>query len=105
MTQAQLYALLTSTGISFRYSSSTSTNAVMPYGTYRYKMDADLKADNKNYYKRGRWDIGLYTKDKSPATEKLLEDVLDGAKIPYAKFEYEPTTETPFFQFVYEITV
>lgn len=49
-----------------------------------YVDDTDnFKADNKVYLKRQNIIVELYTANKSPATEQLIETALDNAGIPW----------------------
>ena len=58
-----------------------------PFICYLLPESDNFSADGKVYLKVSVVNIELYTDEKSPATEQLLEDVLDAHEIFYDKSE------------------
>ena len=76
----------------------------MPYICIVELNSDNFGADNKVYFKRKNVDIELYTEYKDPATEELLEGVLDGAGIFYESADTYIEDEK-CFERVYSIEV
>ena len=58
-----------------------------PFICYLLPESDNFSADGKVYLKVSVVNIELYTDEKSPATEQLLEDILDAHEIFYDKSE------------------
>lgn len=103
MTEAELYALLISSGLPFAYHHYNKPPA-LPYGIYIITGSNNFAADGKVYHKINQCQVELYTNIKDPATEKALEDVLDGAGIFYNKTETYIESEK-MYQNLYELEI
>lgn len=49
----------------------------LPYIVFTYPQNNDFRADNVNYVEITQMEVGLYCKNKSIATEKMVERVLN----------------------------
>ena len=58
-----------------------------PFICYLLPESDNFSADGKVYLKVSVANIELYTDEKSPATEQMLEDILDAHEIFYEKSE------------------
>ena len=101
MTQAELYQGLQATGLTVVYREFT-TPPDPPYLIYLFSYSSDLMADGQNYLEIDNYQIELYTKNKDPATERLVQNKLKELGLPYSKTETFLQSEG-LFQLVYEI--
>lgn len=76
----------------------------LPFVCYYVESSDNILADNKVYQTRQDVVIELYTVNKDPDSEELLESVLDANDIPWEKFEEYIDTEN-CYQISYEITI
>ncbi len=84
----EIIRILKESGISFAYdhfAEGESPNP--PFICYLLPESDNFSADGKVYLKISVVHIELYTDEKSPATEQILEDVLDAHEIFYEKSE------------------
>ena len=106
MTQAQLYTALKSLGmpVAYREFIDTPENPAppLPFITYQFANDGDLKADNQNYLAISNFQVELYTAVKDPTREKLVQDKLKEMRLPYSKLEEWIDTEK-MLQVIYQI--
>lgn len=80
--------LLKATGLPFAYHHFSEGHApAPPYVLYLEYGSDNFSADGRVYAHISEFHIELYTDLKSPDTEKLLEDALDGAGVFYEKDE------------------
>lgn len=101
MKQTDFFIELKSLGLPVAYSHFNDLKPP-PYITYQFAYDADMKADNQNYFALGNYQVELYTAKKDLATERLLENKLGDLELPYTKTEFWIDDEK-LFQIVYEI--
>jgi hypothetical protein len=103
MTITELNQALKTIGLPVAYHHFTTPPAP-PYLVYLFNSSADMIADNQNYHEISNYQLELYTKNKSPATEKQVEDKLKELELPYTKTETFIESEG-FFQALYLIQV
>lgn len=101
MTQTELYQALKSLGMPVAYGEFTSPQTP-PFITYQYAYSGDMIADNQNYVEAGYFQVELYTAEKEPAVEKLVEDKLKELRLPYSKIETWLDSEN-LRQAIYEV--
>ena len=58
-----------------------------PYTACRYVESNNFDADNKAYFKKGQFNVELYTKVKDPALEQQFEQIFEDGEQPYKKYE------------------
>lgn len=91
MSLAELYTLLNSiTGfadkVAYRQFEEDAAPA-LPFIVYYEESTDNFKADNKVYQKRRNIVVELYTQEKDPNSEELVEKLLDDNSIPWDKIE------------------
>jgi len=86
MTQAELFTLLKTTGLSVTYHHWDKPPA-LPYVVYLFTDSDNFGADNKVYKKINNYQVELYSDKKDLASEALIEAALDSADIYYEKSE------------------
>ena len=101
MDEATLYQLLRTTGLPVAYHHFTSP-PTPPYVVYLFSYSSNFGADNKVYNALKNFQVELYTTKKDPASEKLIEDALNGADAYWEKTEMFIDTEG-LYQVLYEI--
>lgn len=103
MTNQELKDLLETSGIKFAYH-HWEKPPKMPYGVFFDPYTENFAADNIAYVTIRHFIIELYVRQRDPAIENRLEDVLTGADIYWDK---DATYIDPerFFQISYEIEV
>lgn len=101
MTLEEICQALKSIGLPVVYRGFT-TPPDPPYLIYLFSYSSDLMADGQNYLEIDNYQIELYTKNKDPATEKLVENKLKELGLPYSKTETFVQSEG-LFQLVYDI--
>lgn len=74
----------------------------LPYIVYLFTDSANFGADNKVYHSIGNYDIELYSNEKDPASEALIEAALTANDIFYEKSEAWIQSEE-MYQVVYSI--
>ena len=84
----EIIRILKESGIPFAYDHfAEGESPDPPFICYLLPESDNFSADGKVYLKVSVANIELYTDEKSPATEQLLEDVLDAHEIFYEKSE------------------
>ena len=84
----EIIRILKESGIPFAYDHfAEGESPDPPFICYLLSESDNFSADGKVYLKVSVVHIELYTDEKSPATEQLLEDVLDTQDIFYEKSE------------------
>lgn len=84
----EIIRILKESGIPFAYDHfAEGESPDPPFICYLLPESDNFSADGKVYLKVSVVNIELYTDEKSPATEQLLEDVLDAHEIFYEKSE------------------
>lgn len=84
----EIIRILKESGIPFVYDHfAEGESPDPPFICYLLPESDNFSADGKVYLKVSVVHIELYTDEKSPATEQLLEDVLDAQDIFYEKSE------------------
>jgi hypothetical protein len=73
-----------------------------PFIVYLFAYSSNFGADNKVYQKAPTYQVELYTEIKDPASEKLIEDLLDENDIYWEKTETYIESEG-LYQVLYEI--
>ena len=101
MDEATLFALLKTTGLPVAYHHFTSPPSP-PYVVYLFSYSSNFGADNKVYDAAKNFQVELYTKTKDLASEKLIEDALNGADVYWEKTETYIDSEG-LYQVLYEI--
>jgi len=82
MTLAELYTVLSGTGLPVAYLAFSADNPPeLPFIVYQETGSHNLGADNKVWHSATRIQIDLLSRTKSRATEQLLEDALNDAGI------------------------
>ena len=82
----QIAAMLTETGIPFAYDHfAEGESPEPPFLCYLLPKSDNFAADGRVYFKVDVLHIELYTDEKSPETERIVEDVLDAHGIFYNK--------------------
>lgn len=79
MTYQEIFEALEETRMPVTYESWSSPDAIpaLPYIVFTYPESDDLYADNTNYGQIVQLDVRLYTKRKSIADERMVENVLN----------------------------
>ena len=101
MDEATLFALLKTTNLPVAYHHFTSPPSP-PYVVYLFSYSSNFGADNKVYDAEKNFQVELYTKTKDLASEKLIEDALNGADVYWEKTETYIESEG-LYQVLYEI--
>ena len=101
MDEATLFQLLKTTGLPVAYHHFTSPPSP-PYMVYLFSYNTNFGADNKVYDAAKNFQVELYTKTKDLASEKLIEDALNGADVYWEKTETYIESEG-LYQVLYEI--
>ena len=101
MDEAALFALLKTTNLPVAYHHFTSP-PTPPYMVYLFSYNTNFGADNKVYDAAKNFQVELYTKTKDLASEKLIEDALNGADVYWEKTETYIESEG-LYQVLYEI--
>ena len=84
----EIIRILKESGIPFAYDHfAEGESPDPPFICYLLPESDNFSADDKVYLKVSVVNIELYTDEKSPATEQLLEDILDAHEIFYEKSE------------------
>lgn len=76
----------------------------LPYITYLETDSDNMAADNSVYHKNTNVDVEMYTVDKSPETEDLVEEALNSADLYWEKTEDYLESEA-CYMIVYSITI
>lgn len=80
--------ILTGTGIPFAYDHfAEGESPAPPFCIYRYPESDNFGADNRVWSKAAVCYIELYTDQKEPETEEIIEEALDDAGIYWDKSE------------------
>lgn len=87
MTYEEIYTALQSTGlpVTYEYWESPENIPPLPYIVFTYPGNNDLMADDTNYAEIVRLQVGLYTRRKSIAVERNVEQVLNSKLGPFFK--------------------
>ena len=101
MDEAALFALLKTTNLPVAYHHFTSPPSP-PYVVYLFAYNTNFGADNKVYSGAKNFQVELYAKAKDLASEKLIEDALNGADVYWEKTETYIESEG-LYQVLYEI--
>lgn len=105
MTQDELRTLMKSAGLPTVYHSWPDGEAPsLPYIVFLAARSGNVFADNTVYLAVMQYQVELYTAEKDPDSEKLVENVLQSACIPWEKSEFFIESEG-FFEILYEIEV
>lgn len=108
MQETVLFNILKSTGLPVVYhhfeASENNPPPKPPYIVYLFAYSDNFAADNCVYSKANNYQVELYTIKKEPATEKLVEDAMDGAEIFWDKSETYIESEK-LYQVLYEIQI
>lgn len=108
MTLKALYTLLTSiTGFANKVAYRAFPEGAapeLPFIVYYVENSDNFLADGKVYLQKNEVVIELYTQNKDVASEALLEAALDGAFVPWQKYE-EYIDSEHMYQISYEITI
>jgi len=86
MTYEEIYQALESTGLPVTYEFwENGSIPPLPYIVFTYPGNNDFIADGVNYATIVRLEVGLYTKRKSIAVERNVEQVLNEKLGPFFK--------------------
>jgi hypothetical protein len=99
--EATLFTLLKTINLPVAYHHFTSPPSP-PYIVYLFSYGSNFGADNKVYDAAKNFQVELYTKTKDLASEKLIEDALNGADVYWEKTEMYIDSEG-LYQVLYEI--
>lgn len=103
MTLAELKNQLETTGLPVTYEAWPIGHApALPFIAYRVSGSNNFPADNKVYMPVQAIDIELYTENKSPATESLVETALSG--FVWEKSE-EYISDERMYEIIYSIEI
>lgn len=84
----KLLKMLKDTGLPFAYDHFTEGEAVdPPFICYLLPGSHNFAADGKVYHKVSIVHLELYTDEKNPSLEQVVEDVLDSGEVFYDKTE------------------
>ena len=73
-----LYAMIAAAGFPTVYRAWPEGEApALPFVCFLERGSDNFAADNSVYYGKGEVDVELYTRDKDPASEALIETALD----------------------------
>lgn len=103
MTYQELEQLLAPLGIPFTFHHWEKPPA-MPYGVYFDDYTDNFEADDIAYAVIRHFNIELYVRQRDPALEKSLEDILTAADLYWDKDATYIDSER-FYQIAYEIEV
>lgn len=103
MTYQELEQLLAPLGIPFTFHHWEKPPA-MPYGVYFDDYTDNFEADDIAYAVIRHFNIELYVRQRDPALEKNLEDILTAADLYWDKDATYIDSER-FYQVAYEIEV
>ncbi len=101
MTLEEIYQALKSIGLPVVYR-AFKVPQNPPFLVYLFAYKSDLMAENQNYVEIDNFQVELYTENKDPTTEKLVENKLKELGLPYSKTETFLQSEG-LFQLVYDI--
>ena len=103
MDEATLFTLLKTIGLPVAYHHYVSPPSP-PYVVYLFTYSGNFSADNTAYIKSNNYQIELYTTNKDPVSEKLIEDLFDAGDMFWDKSE-ESIESEGLYQVVYEINI
>lgn len=102
----QLFSILNSSGVPFRYHSWPSGSwPKPPYGVYLRTRTNSMYADGKHYLTINHFQVELYTVAKDLETERKVEQALTAAEIPWAVTSETYLEDEGLFEVLYEIEV
>jgi hypothetical protein len=99
--EAALFALLKTTNLPVAYHHFTSP-PTPPYIVYLFSYSSNFGADNKVYDAEKNFQVELYTTNKDPTSEALIEGLFDANDIYWDKTETYIESEG-LYQVLYEI--
>jgi hypothetical protein len=99
--EATLYALLKTINLPVAYHHFTSP-PTPPYIVYLFSYSSNFGADNKVYDAEKNFQVELYTTNKDPTSEALIEGLFDANDIYWDKTETYIESEG-LYQVLYEI--
>lgn len=103
MTKAEVYQMISSTGLPCAYSHFSNVPDT-PYLVYYYPAENDFFADNSNFANRRDLYIELYTKTKDFDAEATVETKLSAAGLTWYKTT-DFLNDEKLFQTTYELGV
>lgn len=101
MDEAALFARLKTTNLPVAYHHFTSP-PTPPYIVYLFSYSSNFGADNKVYDAEKNFQVELYTTNKDPTSEALIEGLFDANDIYWDKTETYIESEG-LYQVLYEI--
>lgn len=104
LTQAELKTVLDGSSIPFAYRAWKNGHS-LPFGVFYFQRDNPFAADGVVYTKTARYALELYTAEKDPDAEAVLEKALTAAGIFYSKSDETYIDEEQMFCVIYEIEV
>jgi hypothetical protein len=99
--EATLYELLKTTNLPVAYHHFVSPPSP-PYIVYLFSYSSNFGADNKVYDAEKNFQVELYTTNKDPTSEALIEGLFDANDIYWDKTETYIESEG-LYQVLYEI--
>jgi hypothetical protein len=99
--EAELFTLLKSTNLPVAYH-HFKTPSEPPYIVYLFSYSSNFGADNKVYDAEKNFQVELYTTNKDPTSEALIEGLFDANDIYWDKTETYIDSEG-LYQVLYEI--
>ena len=101
MDEATLFTLLKTINLPVAYHHFTSPPSP-PYMVYLFSYSSNFGADNKVYDAEKNFQVELYTTNKDPTSEALIEGLFDANDIYWDKTETYIESEG-LYQVLYEI--
>jgi hypothetical protein len=99
--EATLFTLLKTLNLPVAYHHFTSP-PTPPYIVYLFSYSSNFGADNKVYDAEKNFQVELYTTNKDPTSEALIEGLFDANEIYWEKTEMYIDSEG-LYQVLYEI--
>lgn len=87
MTYLDVAQAIMALGLPCSYGGRFRTPPPIPYTVITFDYSDDVMAENMNFLDVGKYMLELYNDKKDPLTEKQVENVLKGMKLPYHKSE------------------
>lgn len=105
MTLAELYTVLSGTGLPVAYLAFSADNPPeLPFIVYQETGSHNLGADNKVWHSATRIQIDLLTRTKSRATEQILENALNNAGIFWER-ESSFDSDESVYRMIYTVEI
>ena len=105
MSYEEVFDMAAETGLPFAYDHfAEGESPAPPFLVFRFPTENHFAADGKAYFKTKQLDFELYTAEKSPETEQLVNAVLDSHGLFYTWSEVWIPTEN-LYEVLYQMEV